>query len=341
VWLEAGVEEAEPPPGEVAAPDDLEDLAASDTATSTGGPWAAGSFEVGATDDGTWLRRAARGRFYAVVGNVHFEDVEAELKPRGVLKGSGTLDLAHTDEVPYEVRFALDGGDVSALVARGGLDEGVATGLVNAQGTLSGSLRPGRRAVAGLSGLLRLEASDGTIERSVPPILAVAMASETFSGFSSRDELRYRRCATTLSFSDGRVSTDSFDLEGPDVRLFASGELDLARPPFEIDAEVVLFLFRQIDRALEKIPLLNVLLLGDNNNLVAAYYELVGPWEEPKAVGKPLRTLGEGPGTVLIEQIPKIVKKGMEALGGLLIGPQPLLPGREQSALPRARRGDA
>jgi hypothetical protein len=124
------------------------------------------------------------------------------------------------------------------------------------------------------------------------------------------------------------------------VRLFASGELDLVHPPFEIDAEVVLFLFRQIDRALEKIPLLNVLLLGENNNLVAAYYELVGPWEEPKALAKPLRTLGEGPGTVLIEQIPKIVRRGMEALGDLLISPQPLVPGREQSALPATRLGD-
>ncbi len=343
VWLEAGGEETESPPGEAAAPDDLEGAVASDTDTAppAGGPWAAGSFEISATDHSTWLRRAARGRFYAVLGNLHFEDVRAELRPRGELSGSGTLDLGHADEVPYEVRFALDGGDVSALVARGGFEATAATGLVNAHGALSGSLRPGQRVVAGLSGLLRLEASDGTIERSVPPILAVAMASETFSGFSSRDELRYRRCGTTLSFSEGRVSTDSFDLEGPDVRLFASGELDLARPPFEIDAEVVLFLFRQIDRALEKIPLLNVLLLGDNNNLVAAYYELVGPWEEPKAVGKPLRTLGEGPGTVLIEQIPKIVKKGMEALGGLFIGPQPLLPDRERSALPRARRGDA
>jgi hypothetical protein len=343
VWLEAGGEGMEQPSGQPAAPADLEGPAASDSDTTrrAGGTWAAGRFEVSATGDDTWLQRSAHGRFRAVLGDVRFEDVKAELNPRGELRGSGTLDLGRSDEVPYEVRFALDGGDVSALVARGGYGDAVATGLLNLRGALSGSLRPGRRSVAGISGLLRLEASDGTIQRSVPPILAVALASETFSGFSSRDQLRYRRCATTLSFAEGRVSTESFDLEGPDVRLFASGELDLVHPPFEIDAEVVLFLFRQIDRALEKIPLLNVLLLGENNNLVAAYYELVGPWEEPKALAKPLRTLGEGPGTVLIEQIPKIVKKGMEALGDLLIGPQPLVPGREQSALPAPRLDDS
>jgi hypothetical protein len=343
VWLEAGGDETDRPPGEPKAPSESEAAASpgAEADSVAEGTWATGRFEVSPAEDGSWLRRSARGDFRAVRGNVHLDDVIAGLEPRGELRGSGTLDLGRSDEVPYEVRFALDGGDVSALVARGGFDAEAATGAVNLRGVLSGSLRPGRRNVAGLSGLMRLEAADGTIQRSVPPILAVALASETFTGFSSRDYLRYRRCATTLSFADGLVSTESFDLEGPDVRLFASGELDLAHPPYEIDAEVVLFLFRQIDRALEKIPLLNVLLLGDNDNLVAAYYELVGPWEEPKAVGKPLRTLGEGPGTVLIEQIPKIVKKGMEALGDLLIGPQPLVPLGEQSALPLARRGDA
>jgi hypothetical protein len=343
VWLEAGAEEMEQEPGGSADPGDLARPRGSDpsSAGEAGGAWAAGRFEVSATGGDAWLRRPARGRFRAILGVLHFEDVKAELSPRGELNGSGTLDLSGGDEVPYEVRFTLDGGDVSDLVARGGFDGEAATGRLDLRGALSGSLRPGRRTIAGVSGLLRLEASNGTIQRSVPPILAVALASETFSGFSSREHVQYRRCATTLSFAEGRVSTDSFDLDGPDVRLFASGELDLVHPPFEIDAEVVLFLFRQIDRALGKIPLLNVLLLGDNNNLVAAYYKLVGPWEAPEAVGKPLRTLGQGPGTVLIEQIPKIVKKGMEALGELLIGPQPLVPGREQSALPLARLGES
>ncbi|HEY5658890.1 MAG TPA: AsmA-like C-terminal region-containing protein [Myxococcota bacterium] len=336
VWLEALPEEAEvstETEGD-AAPDALVAPVASDAS----GTWAAGRFEI-TPRGGGWLQRAAQGRFRAVLGELHFEGVTAELDPTGELSGSGRLELSRSDEVPYDVRFTLEDGDVSALITRAGFEADAATGRLAVQGTLSGSLRPGRTLIAGLSGLLHLEASDGAIQRSIPPILAVALASEALSGFSSRDHLQYRRCATTLSLDQGHVSTDSFDLDGPDVRLFASGDLDLVHPPHEIDAEVVLFLFRQIDRALGKIPLLNVLLLGDNNNLVAAYYEVVGPWESPEAVGKPLRTLGEGPGTVLIEQIPKIVKKGMEALGDLLIIPQPLTQNGAQSALPPVEEG--
>ena len=38
------------------------------------------------------------------------------------------------------------------------------------------------------------------------------------------------------------MSTTGFSLDGPDVRVFASGEVDLLRPPHEVDAQVALFL---------------------------------------------------------------------------------------------------
>ena len=82
-------------------------------------------------------------------------------------------------------------------------------------------------------------------------------------------------------------------------------------------AEVALFLFRQLDRAIDWIPLLNVLLLGDDQNMVAAYFEVVGPWDDPEARARPMRTLQEGPGEMLIQGIPNIVKWGVRALGGI------------------------
>src|SRR5690606_29007660 len=121
----------------------------------------------------------------------------------------------------------------------------------------------------------------------------------------------------------GRMQTDALELEGPDLRLFASGRLDWGRSPAEVDAEVGLFLFRQLDRALELIPLVNVLLLGDDENLVAAYFGLEGPWHDPVAVAKPLRTLEEGPTAVITQGIPNVMRQGLRALGGLFRGASP------------------
>lgn len=339
VWLRADPEGGLQAWDGAAAGDPSAPIPESDVRDASGAAWASGRFEIGATERRAWRQYSAYGSFRAVEGEIHFEDAYVELAPMGELSGSATLDLSLESEVPYELRFTLLEGDVETILAQGGFDRRVATGRLDLHGALSGTIRPDRTALAGLSGLLRLEATDGTIERSVPPIMAVALASEALAGFSSREQLRFRRCASTLSFHEGYMSSESFDLDGPDVRLFASGAIDLASAPHEIDAEVVLFLFRQLDRALEMIPLLNVLLLGDNDNLVAAYFELTGPWEEPVAAAKPLRTLGEGPGVVLIEGIPRVVRRGIEALGDLIGTPAPLQVPGEQLTTPLARRG--
>jgi hypothetical protein len=339
VWLRAGVED--PAPEDGAAADEPDPPTDARVVAAEGSAWASGRFEIGVTDLPAWKQRASRGDFRAVGGEIHFENLSTELAPTGALEGSAKLDLSLADEVPYELRFTLTEGDVETLLAQAGFDRGVATGRLDLHGALSGAIRPDHSIYAGLSGLVRLEAADGTIQRTVPPILAVALASESLAGFSSRERLRFRRCASTLSFDEGYMSSESFELDGPDVRLFASGGVDLVNPPYEIDAEVVLFLFRQLDRALVRIPLLNVLLLGDNDNLVAAYFGLVGPWSEPVAAGKPLRTLGEGPGDVLLEGIPRIVRRGIEALGDLLGTPEPLEAPGENLMAPPAQRSES
>ena len=41
-----------------------------------------------------------------------------------------------------------------------------------------------------------------------------------------------------MEFEDGRMSTKAFSLDGPDARVFASGGVDLLRPPHEVYAQV-------------------------------------------------------------------------------------------------------
>jgi AsmA-like C-terminal region len=280
--------------------------------------WASGRFEIGG---GAWHQRSTQGEFQAVRGALHLDALRSELDPSGQIHGHVVLDLSRQSEVPYELAVQLERGEISSLLTQARFDGDIASGRLDLDVALRGVIRPDHSALAEASGRVRMDARDGSVRRSVPPVLAVALASESIRGFSSRERLGYRRCSSELRFDRGYVSTDALEIDGPDLRLFASGGLDLARPPYKIKAEVVLFLFRQLDRALEKIPLLNVLLLGRNKNLIAAYFELVGPWEHPEATSKPLRTIGEGPGDVLIEGIPKVVKRGMEALGDWINAP--------------------
>jgi hypothetical protein len=119
-----------------------------------------------------------------------------------------------------------------------------------------------------------------------------------------------------IEFADGRMHTEALSIDGPDLRIFASGDLSIASPAHELDAHVVLFLFRQIDNVIGRIPVLN-LLLGPNENLLAAYFNLTGPWAEPEATLVPLRSLASGPASLVVEGVPFWVRRGLQAIGAI------------------------
>ena len=191
------------------------------------------------------------------------------------------------------------------------------------------TLRPRSAFVNGLEGQLTVAATSGDLRRGVPPVIAVALASDALNPFASRERVRFDRLDTIFDFTGGMLRTDSLLFDGPDLRIFASGKIDLVRAPHEIDAEVAVFLFRVIDRAIEKIPLLNTLLLGDDDSFQAAYYQLSGPWDEPDTKLIPMRSLASGPASLILERVPQFLRRGLEALGSALRGqprPPPGLP---------------
>ncbi len=280
------------------------------------GEWGRGRFEIGRLDGGVWCHERATGRFRAERGLIHLEEVDFRLTPRGRGSGSVSLDLAQEEVVPYSLALSIEDGDLERLLGQLGHD-GVAEGTLSLRGHVEGTLRPDRPLFHDVSGRVDLRAVDGIVYRRLPPIVALALASESINPFARRETLRYEHAGASFEAHWGYVSTEAFELDGPDVRVFASGGVDLAGEAHEMQAEVALFLFRQLDWAIDWIPILNVLLLGDDENMVAAYFELVGPWDDPEARARPMRTLQEGPGEVLIQGIPNVVKRGFRALGGI------------------------
>jgi hypothetical protein len=276
--------------------------------------WARGSFSAGAAHGRRWRQARAFGQFTADDGAIELFDVEVDLEPSGQLLAWGRVDLSQPDAVPFQLRLAVSGGDVATLLDQLGLPPDAASGSVDVSGSLRGALRPEESPFAELSGALSVDATGGEIRRNIPPFAAIALASSAFNPFASRDAIRYSQVSTRFEFSDGVMRTDAFSLDGPDVRAVASGEVDLTRPPHELRGEVALFLFRQLGRALEKIPVVNLLLLGTDENLMAAYYELSGPWEKPRAKLIPLRTLATGPGSLVLQDLPKLVLKGIRSI---------------------------
>ena len=286
------------------------------------GSWAAGRIEIGPSLRGLH-QRGTRARLRAEGARVHFDDVVCELEPAGRIAGTLDLDLSRTDAVPYALVAKLEGADLATLLAKPDAQGEPMTGTLDLSGPLAGTLVPKRPLLHDASGALSFSLRDGTIPKTVPPVLALALASDSLNPFSSRDRIRYNRIGADLRFAMGTVSTQALEVEGPDLRLFAAGEIDLRERPNPLRAELALFLFRQLDWALVKIPILNELLLGENKNLVAAYFRLMGTWQEPEARAQPLLTVKDTAGGDILEGIPRVVIQGVKAIGGLLLPAQP------------------
>lgn len=279
--------------------------------------WARGRFEMERITTRVWSHEHASGRFTAHGARFDFEDVAASLAPTGRVVGRASLDFARDGSVPYRASFQLADGDVAGVARVLDLPTDFATGKVDLAGSFEGILAPRVPGAKHVSGLLSVRARSGEIRRVLPAVVAIALASRSLNPFSGREQIRYDRAETVLEFAGGSMHTEAFSIDGPDLRIFASGDLSLASPAHEVDAHVVLFLFRQIDNVIGKIPVLNLLLLGSNENLLAAYFDLTGPWAEPEANLVPLRSLAAGPASLVLEGVPFLVRKGLQAIGAI------------------------
>jgi hypothetical protein len=281
------------------------------------GDWARGQFAVGPIAGDRWRQSGASGYFEAAAGRIRFHDLAIELEPSGVIDANGSLDLSETDAVPFQASFGLENGDAVMLAELVRLPAARAKGRIDLAGSFEGVLRPGTRLLADLEGLLEVSAMDGAIRKTAPPMVAIARASEDLDELDRSEVLLYQRVETVLEFEDGRMYTQAFSLDGPKVGVVASGTIDLMSADKEIDARVALFLFRKLDRVLEKIPILNRLLLGTDANLVATYFQISGAWEQPDV--KPILLPGSaGPASVVLQGVPLFVMRGINALGSIM-----------------------
>jgi hypothetical protein len=293
---------------------------------STTEDWAEGSVVIGIQQDGPWKQQHGTARFRARGGRFYFNQIASQLYPAGKLDATLMLDVGSVEAIPFEVDFATTGTKVEALAEQLGQPKELGSGDIDIGGSFRGSLHPGIPLMEDFTGLLEITARDGVVRRAIPAVVALALASRAYNPFIKRDEVRYERAETTLEFQNGVMSTTGFSLDGPDLRVFASGTLDVLRPPNVVDAQIALFLFRQIDKVIEKIPIVNMLLLGTNDNLIGAHFKLTGPWEDPDVNTVPLSAFARGPASiaeqgptsVVLQTLPMFMMKGVEAIESML-----------------------
>jgi hypothetical protein len=280
--------------------------------------WARGEFESDGFFIGPLAIESAGGEFDAKGETLRLHEIVAACGPTLRQTGAVELDLSRPDSVPMRTNFEIGAGSVPELASALGLDPEHATGDVDVTGVMTGWLHPGHHPLSDLTGTTAFTARDGEIRRELPAARAVASVSDENQLLRGRDVIRYQEINGVFELKAGRASLEEFSIDSPDLRILVSGHVNVVDPEHPLEVVVGVFLFRTLDATLDRIPLLNKLILGRDKNLVGAYFELTGPWREPTARLIATKTLASGPGK-LVMSVPSFVKKGFDAIQSVVM----------------------
>jgi len=288
-----------------------------------GDNWAHGRFvyeaaPVAAGHPRPSLIGSVSGSFQMEGENVRVFHGQMHLRPGGVLQGESTFDFSRSDGIPVRAQLSFEQVTVPDLAVMLGQNGENATGNVTAHGDLESVLAPHVPLFANARGYATVRATDGELTQRMPLFVSIASVSETLNPFAARDRIRYRQVDAELKFQDGQVSTEALTIDSPDLRLVASGAVGLL-PPHRIEAVVALLFFGKVSRLVGMLPVINAILLGKDNGRMGAYFEVSGPFTEPRVKLVPSRSLtGSGPAQLLLEGVPSFVRSGIDAIEAVL-----------------------
>lgn len=265
-----------------------------------GGPWGRGRFrlepgpeeEPGQEDEPMRPLSRMSGEFTLSESSVRLSGVEVTVSSNAHIAADIAVDLGDENVLPVALQGRLDDADFAEVGPAIGLPERFVTGRVEVDADIVGHLERGQNLYAGLTGTIRASARDGKIRQNVPIAVKIATATDGFNPFAKSDKLKYQTIETELALEDGRLTANRLELEGP-VRIYATGTLDFARPPQEIDAVVGVFLFQRIRELLGMVPLVNLVVPGSDKGMVGAYFRVRGPWDDPDVDAMKLKSFKE------------------------------------------------
>jgi hypothetical protein len=244
--------------------------------------WLSGQIDSDELYFGDWRVADLSAQLNARGADVRVHEVRGRLL-EGDVSGSGALSLAEQERAAFEFNLDVTNGDASRLEPHIGLPAGSLTGKLDGTGRLAGALTPDRDFLRTADIELSLNMKQGIVG-NLPPALVLARLP-SLRGVSALlgRSLPYDTVDTIIAINRGTLQVADFKLVGPELRILASGEIDLATDDYQTDLVVAVLFLQTVDKLLGALPIVRDIVLGPDKNLLAAYFQLTGPWSEPDA----------------------------------------------------------
>ncbi len=163
------------------------------------------------------------------------------------------------------------------------LDTHLVTGLLSAEGTIQGHGRNPLGVLPTLKGTLKLSVKDARIKRGVviPKILAIMNLPNMLQGKIDleKDGYPFDRQTGTFTVADGRIVSTDIVMEGPVVKMTAAGQYNLVSD--DLDMVIAVSPLGSYFKLLKEIPLVHLLLDGEEQGIDLAMFSVKGPFQTP------------------------------------------------------------
>ncbi len=157
------------------------------------------------------------------------------------------------------------------------------TGLMSVDGTLEGHGKDPRGVLPTLNGTLKFSIVDGRIKRGtvIPKILALMNLPGILQGTVDleKDGYPFDRQTGTLAVADGRIVSKDMVMDGPILKMTAAGQYDLVND--ELDVVTAASPLGPYFELLQKIPLVHLLLDGEEEGFDLAMFSVKGSLQAP------------------------------------------------------------
>jgi hypothetical protein len=283
--------------------------------------WAEGRFAYDVSSLGRFLTKSYEGAFRARGAVAELTNTHLRLAPSGELDGDVTLDLGGDGPVPFSVAAQARGLDLLTVWQTSQAPKTLMSGTLVGAAVLAGHLQLGESPLSDVSGYASLHARKGEIFRDVPFLLALAMTDEKINPFGKLDRFPYKAIDLEGPIENGWMTSRTLTLEGKSERMAASGKTHLA-DPYELEAAIGMYPIPTIDAIVGAIPIVNVLLLGEDRALAGFYFTVTGEWTKPEVQPLLAKSVASGPASLVLEGVPNFVFGSLKAIGEILVPPE-------------------
>jgi hypothetical protein len=242
--------------------------------------WFDGRLELATLYLGDWRLDGVRGAFHGDGPTIELRDVDATLGG-GALEGQGYISLAEQGTAPLGFVLDLGAADAAAIAEVLGMQPGTLRGTLDGDGTLLGQLTPERPFLADARIRIDTTIREGTLGNTPRTVALARLATPMgWTGLFGR-RLPYDQISADFEIREGELQVRDFALTGPELRALAAGNIDLLSDDLQTDMIVALLFLQTVDTMLERVPIFGSWMLGEDRNLIALYFQLDGPWENP------------------------------------------------------------